>query len=187
MRRDAFSEALARSEDSAYERPAQLVSAVYEDLRRLASRHMERNRWIATLDTTVLVNESYLRLVSPAAQHAQSRRHFLNIASCAMRQIICDHARKRLLIGNHVDRSADIADADRVCEEELAQARQFVAIDEALDELARREPRWAAVVESRFFAGLSEEETACALGTSMRTVQRDWNAARRWLAVYLEQ
>lgn len=180
-----FTQLLADYRPDDEDRSAQLVAAIYGELRRLASRHMAGSRWIATLGTTVLVNESYLRLVSPSARQAGSKRHFLNLASCAMRQIICDYARKRLRKRDGLEAYAGALDTDDAETAELAEARQMVALDDALNDLARTEPRRARVVDCRFFAGLSEEETAQALDTSLRTVQREWNEARRWLADYL--
>ena len=159
-----------------------LIRVILADLRRLAHRHLSGNRWMTTLDTTSIVNESYLRLVSPAAQHVTTRAHFMNLASRVMRQILCDFARKRLTELNLIDRGAADDDLDEAGGAEVAQARQFSALDEALDDLARINPRQAQVIECRFFAGLSEEETSEALDTSLRTVQRDWNEARAWLA-----
>jgi len=159
-----------------------LIRVILADLRRLAHRHLSGNRWMTTLDTTSIVNESYLRLVSPAAQHVTTRAHFMNLASRVMRQILCDFARKRLTELNVIDRGAADDDLDEAGGAEVTQARQFSALDEALDDLARINPRQAQVIECRFFAGLSEEETSEALDTSLRTVQRDWNEARAWLA-----
>lgn len=164
-----------------------LIRVIMADLRRLAHRHLAGNRWMTTLDTTSIVNESYLRLVSPAAQHVATRAHFMNLASRVMRQILCDYARKRLTELNVIDRGAADNDLDEATGEEVSQARQFSALDEALDDLARINPRQAQVIECRFFAGLSEEETSEALDTSLRTVQRDWNEARAWLAEHLRE
>jgi RNA polymerase sigma factor (TIGR02999 family) len=164
-----------------------LIRVIMADLRRLAHRHLAGNRWMTTLDTTSIVNESYLRLVSPAAQHVETRAHFMNLASRVMRQILCDYARKRLTELNVIDRGAADSDLDEATGAEVTQARQFSALDEALDDLARINPRQAQVIECRFFAGLSEEETSEALDTSLRTVQRDWNEARAWLAKNLRE
>jgi RNA polymerase sigma factor (TIGR02999 family) len=164
-----------------------LIRVIMADLRRLAHRHLAGNRWMTTLDTTSIVNESYLRLVSPAAQHVATRAHFMNLASRVMRQILCDYARKRLTELNVLDRGAADSDLDEATGAEVTQARQFSALDEALVDLARINPRQAQVIECRFFAGLSEEETSEALDTSLRTVQRDWNEARAWLAEHLRE
>jgi RNA polymerase sigma factor (TIGR02999 family) len=162
-----------------------LIALIYGDLRKLARRHLSGNRWIPALDTTALINESYLRLVSPAAQHVETRAHFLNLASRVMRQVVCDYARKRLREKEHVVASAEVSDDAERERAELAQADQFVRLDEALQDLARVNERQARVVECRFFAGLSEEETAAALDASLRTVQRDWAEAREWLARHM--
>lgn len=177
-----FSRMLAgfREGDGAAER--QLIARVHADLRRLARRSLAGSRWMSTLDTTSLVNESYLRLVSPAARHVQTRAHFFNLAARAMRQVVCDYARKRL----RAVRDAEAAAIDAADDPTLFQARQFTRIDEALQDLARIAPRQARVVECRFFAGLTDEETAEALATSLRTVQREWSDARKWLQAQLQ-
>jgi RNA polymerase sigma factor (TIGR02999 family) len=180
-----FTQALARYHAGDRSAQEQLIGLIHADLRRLARRHMAGNRWIATLNTTALVNESYLRLVSPAAQHVSTRAHFLNLASRVMRQIVCDYARKRLRERQQIDRDADPELAGERQDAEIAQARQFVSLDDALADLAKVNERRARVVDCRFFAGLSEEETAEALDMSLRTVQREWNEARTWLAEHM--
>ncbi len=187
MQSGEFTQVLARYRAGDASAQDQMVALIYADLRRLARRHMSGNRWIATLNTTSLVNESYLRLVSPAAQHVETRAHFLNLASRVMRQIVCDFARKRLRERAHVDRDIDPEEAQGAVDAGLAQARQFVALDVALVELARVNERQSRVVDCRFFAGLSEDETAHALDVGVRTVQRDWNEARAWLAQNLAE
>ncbi len=169
-----------REGDGAAER--QLIALVHADLRRLARRSLAGSRWMSTLDTTSLVNESYLRLVSPAARHVESRAHFLNLAARAMRQIVCDYARKRVRASRDAAAAASEAESDP----SLFQALQFTRIDEALRDLARIAPRQAQVVECRFFAGLTDDETAEALATSVRTVQREWSDARKWLQAQLQ-
>lgn len=181
-----FTQWLLRHRAGEQDAQEQLIRVILADLRRLAHRHLSGNRWMTTLDTTSIVNESYLRLVSPAAQHVTTRAHFMNLASRVMRQILCDYARKRLREHKLIDRDVVADDLREVHDAELVQARQFSALDEALKDLAAIHPRQAQVVECRFFAGLSEEETAEALETSLRTVQRDWNEARAWLATHLD-
>jgi len=185
--RGEFTQWLVRHRAGEHDAHENLIRVILADLRRLAHRHLSGNRWMSTLDTTSMVNESYLRLVSPAAQHVETRAHFMNLASRVMRQIICDFARKRLRELNLIDRDVADANLDEATRAEAMQARQFSAVDEALHELARVSPRQAQVVECRFFAGLSEEETSEALDTSLRTVQRDWNEARAWLAEHLRE
>ncbi|HET7845314.1 MAG TPA: ECF-type sigma factor [Xanthomonadales bacterium] len=185
MQGGEFTDMLARYRAGEESAQGRLIALIHGDLRRLARRHLSGNRWIATLDTTALVNESYLRLVSPSAQHVETRAHFLNLASRVMRQIVVDFARRRLRERQRFERSGEM-DPERL-EAELAQARQFVALDEALADLARVDERKARVVDCRFFGGLSEDETAQALGIGLRTVQREWNAAREWLAEHMKE
>jgi len=168
-------------DDAAHEH---LLRIIYKDLRELAHRHLANNRWVATLNTTSVVNESYLRLVSPAGRHVKTRAHFMNLASRVMRQIICDYARRRLRELRKRERYAGAVptDADDDVDAEYLQATQLAELDDALKGLALVNERNAAVVSCRFFAGLSEEETAEALETSVRTVQRAWNEARVWLS-----
>jgi RNA polymerase sigma factor (TIGR02999 family) len=169
--------AAARSGDGvAWQR---LVDAVYADLRRLAHRQLLGPGREQTLNTTGLVHECYLRLAS-AGSTASDQSHFFALAARVMRQVIIDYARQRLAEkrggGEHA-----IA-LDLVDETEFAQAEEFAALDDALNALALRDERQARVIECRFFAGYSEEETAKALDTSVRTVQREWQQAREWLA-----
>lgn len=181
-----FEKALAADESGTGNFHAKLIAHIYADLRLIARRQLGSNRWIRTLDTTSLVNEAYFRLISPAASHARTRSHFMNLAAQAMRQIILDYARKRMRDYQHIDRACDVdfadgAMSDRVYEE----ARDLLRLDDALKDLAQRFPRQTRVVECRFFAGYSEEETAQALGIPLRTVQRDWSHARQWLEKYM--
>jgi RNA polymerase sigma factor (TIGR02999 family) len=165
----------------------QMIALIYADLQRLAHRHVAGSGWATTLDTTSMLHESYLRMVSPASRHVEGRAHFLNLASRVMHQIIIDHARKRLRDADRFDRNVQIEDVDTPQAEELAQARQLLQVEEALVDLERINPRQAKVVECRFFAGMSEEETAAALDLSLRTVQRSWNEARTWLETHIGQ
>ncbi|HSX60914.1 MAG TPA: ECF-type sigma factor [Tahibacter sp.] len=156
-----------------------LAALVYADLKHIARRHLKRGRWINTLDTTSLLHESYLRLGNAAELPLASRAHLLNVASRAMRRVVCDHARRRL---RRQDPLPVLLDDDAALFDE---ARRITALDDALRDLARVEPRQASVVECRFFTGLSLSETALALDVSERTVERDWADARRWLAMQL--
>jgi RNA polymerase sigma factor (TIGR02999 family) len=157
---------------------ATIAELIRSDLRRLARLQLRGKRWM-TLNTTALVNESFLRLASPAASHVETRLHFLNLAARIMRHVVCDYARRRLSAPFRHDTDGSLADA---ADEQVAQARQFVSLDEALHNLAQIHPRQAQIVECRFFVGLSDEETALAMKISTRTVQREWNQARQWLA-----
>lgn len=163
-----------------------MLALVYSDLRRLAHRHLSGNVRSQTLDTTALINESYLRLVKPLAGKVDSRAHFMNLASRIMRQIIIDYARKRILDRDRFVRPADGLEAIEGSQSGDREARNFIALDEALNDLERIDERRVRVVECRFFGGLSEQETAEALGVSVRTVQREWAAARDWLAEHMD-
>lgn len=157
-----------------------LVPLVYEDLRRIARRQLSRHEADGVLDTTGLVHESYLKMVHQRRADFEGRAHFLNVAARAMRQVIIDHARRRLAEkrGGGLIRT-DLRTGLIATEE--TRAEWLLALDAALDRLAGNSPRLARVVECRFFANLSEEETAEALEISLRTAQRDWMKARAWL------
>jgi RNA polymerase sigma factor (TIGR02999 family) len=133
-----------------------------------------------TLSTTGLVHEAYLKLQARRGAPWRDRGHFFAVAAGAMRHILIDYAkrRRRQKRGNG-QLPATLDEANLAVNRET---EHLLAVDEALDRLAFREPRLAQVVECRFFAGLSDEETAAALGVSPRTVQRDWVQARAWLA-----
>jgi RNA polymerase sigma factor (TIGR02999 family) len=152
---------------------------VYDELRRLAHLQLQRERTGLTLRTTDLVHEAYLRLASQQSGRWKDRSHFLAIAAMAMRRILVDHARthrtdKR---GGGVPRVA--LDAVEVPIEDRAEF--LLALDEALVRLQGLDARQARLVECRFFGGLTEEETADALGIGLRTAKRDWAKARSWL------
>jgi RNA polymerase sigma factor (TIGR02999 family) len=157
-----------------------LMRLVYGDLRRIARRHVTSVADANTLGTTGLVNECYLRLVGPARANVENRRHFLNLASRVMRQVLCDYARERLSEKRGgSQRREDLAAVDA---EEWAETEQLVMLDDALRALELKNKRLARVFECRYFAGLSDEEAAETLDLSLRTVQRDWHDARTWLA-----
>jgi RNA polymerase sigma factor (TIGR02999 family) len=157
-----------------------LMPVVYDELRRLARRHLRKERPDHTLQSAALVNEAYLRLVRQEAQpRFENRAQFFGLAAQMMRHILVDHARNRLAAkrGAGVPRLA--------LEPELAPAQKqdldLVFIDDALEKLARLDPQQGRLVELRFFAGLSIEETARVMGTSPATVKREWATARAWL------
>jgi len=156
----------------------QLVELVYPDLKRLA-RGALGGRDGRTLNTTALVHECYLRL-SQASGAPRDRGHLMSLAVRIMRQVLVDHARERL-----AEKRGGGAAVLPLDDAVLADQRQFgllLEIDSALDRLATVEPRQARVFECRYFGGLNDEDTATALGVSPRTVHRDWDAARAWLA-----
>jgi RNA polymerase sigma factor (TIGR02999 family) len=161
-----------------------LVPLVYEDLRRLARAQLRRQPG-RSLDTIGLVHEAYLRLVDQTAANWQDRSHFLAVAAIAMRQILVDRARARLRQKRGAGQVVEPLEDDEVAAV-AADAEQMLIVDDALRRLADVDPRLVRVVECRYFAGLSEAETAQALGTSLRTVQRDWLKARAWLRTQLQ-
>jgi len=167
----------------------QLIPLVHEELRRLAKRYMRqergRERRGVTLQTTALVNEAYLRLIDAGNVQWKCRAHFFAISAQLMRRILVDYARSR----NRVKRGGV---AERVELEEAAvfsveRAPDLVALDEALDALAKIDERMSRVVELRFFGGMSVGETAEVLKVSPDTVERDWRMAKSWLLHELER
>ncbi|MEZ5317172.1 MAG: ECF-type sigma factor [Vicinamibacterales bacterium] len=156
-----------------------LLPLVYQDLRRAARSQRRRLRAGDTLDTTALVHEAYLRLVDQTRADWKDRGHFMAVSATAMRQILIDHARERLRLkrGGDLQRADVDVDALGVADD----AEQLLDLDRALTRLAAVDPRQVRVVECRYFAGLSEAETAEALGISLRTAQREWLKARAWL------
>jgi RNA polymerase sigma factor (TIGR02999 family) len=174
---------LAQARDGDEQAWMQVVALVYGDLRRIAHRQIAGSHADATLNTTGLVHECYLRLMRGGGT-PNDRNHFLSLAARVMRQVIIDHARERLAHKrNDGERALSLEDVN---EAEFVQAQRFVALDDALTLLAAVHPHYARIVECRFFAGLTEQETADALDMSLRVVQRDWHEARRWLAHQLE-
>lgn len=153
-----------------------LVPLVYEDLRRVAHRQLDRESGGHTLQTTALIHEAYLKLAGGGSVGATSRAHFLAIAARAMRQVLVDYARKRKAAkrGGGVI-SVTLGDEPQPAD---ASAEDLLALDEALEQL---EPRQRQVIECRFFGGMEEKDIAVALGVSERTVRRDWVKARAWL------
>jgi RNA polymerase sigma factor (TIGR02999 family) len=156
-----------------------LFSAVYDELRRIAHRHLQHEPTGHTLTTTDLVHQAYLTLSEQTRAHWTSRAHFMSVAAMAMRRILVDHARSRQSIkrGGTLQR-VPLESAAPVA----AQPPELlVALDEALQRLRGLDARQAQVVECRFFGGMTEDETAEALGIALRTTRRDWVKARSWL------
>jgi RNA polymerase sigma factor (TIGR02999 family) len=152
-----------------------LLPLVYEDLRRVAHRQLDREGGGHTLQTTALIHEAYLKLAGGSVS-ATSRAHFLAIAARAMRQVLVDYARRRKAAkrGGGVI-SVTLGDEPQPAD---ASADDLLALDEALQQL---DPRQRQVIECRFFGGMEEKDIAAALGVSERTVRRDWVKARAWL------
>ncbi len=155
----------------------------YGELRRLAHRQIRRFGSTPTLSTTALVHEAYLKLAGSTAG-AGARGRFLGLAARAMRQVIVDYARERRAQKRGGGQAPLPLDAEHQAAD--VQAERVVALSDALGRLAALDARAAAVVECRYFAGYSEDETAEALGVSTRTVERDWVKARDWLREALE-
>lgn len=155
-----------------------LATDTYLELRRLARNQLARNQ-VLTLGTTGLVNEWYLRMGESHGVDVADRGHFFVLAARIMRQVLCAHARERS--AQKRGGGEAVLPIDEVEESRLHQARQFVELDIALERLARTEPPLARVVELRFFAGLTEPETAQAMDLPLRTVQRLWAQARQRL------
>jgi len=152
--------------------------AAYGELRRLARRQLRRLRPGQTLTTTSLVHEAFVKLVQGRVD-TTDRAHFFALAARAMRQILVDYARQRRSLKRGGDRPAVDLDADAIAVEAVAE--EMVEIDRALDRLESLDERLARIVEWRFFAGMTEEEVAEALGVTARTVRRDWQKARAFL------
>jgi RNA polymerase sigma factor (TIGR02999 family) len=159
-----------------------LVARHYDDLRRIAHAYLRREGAGAgvTLQTTGLVSEAYLRFVTLTGIGPDDRTRFFAVASTTMRRILIDHARRRARLkrGENVE-SVPLEDAEWTLTDD--EADELLALDDALVRLERLDPRTVEVVQHRFFGGLSLRETAEALGVSVKTVQREWLAARAWL------
>ncbi len=157
----------------------ELMPLVHQELRRLARSQMRGERDNHTLQTTALVNEAFLRLVDLRRVRWQDRAHFLALSARLMRRVLVDHARSR----NYQKRGggAVAVGLDDVLVAVPERGADLVALDEALEDLARVDPRKSQVVELRFFGGLSVDETAEALHVSPETVKRDWRLAKVWL------
>ncbi len=156
-----------------------LIPLVYSELRRLARHYLEQEKRAHTLSSTALVHEAYLRLVNQREVTWQNRAHFFGVAAQMMRRILVDHARKRAS-AKRGGQSLTLALDDAVASAQQNQV-DLVALDEALDGLAKLDERQSRLVELRFFGGLSIEETSEVLGVSTPTVKRDWASARAWL------
>jgi RNA polymerase sigma factor (TIGR02999 family) len=160
-----------------------LVHLVYPDLKRLAQRSLGAGKQL-TLNTTALVHECYLRL-SRAPGAPRDRGHLMSTAVRIMRQVLIDHARERLALKRGGgSKSLAIEDVQAIDD---VQFEMLIEIDAALKQLAAIEPRQAQVFEHRYFGGLNDDETALALSVSPRTVHRDWNTGRAWLARHLNR
>ena len=170
---------LTRLQRGDKEAEQKLIAAVYPELRRIAAARLRGERRDHSLQSSDLVNEAYIKMAGLTELEWRSRSHFFCVAARLMRQILTDHARAR-----HAQKRGGSIRVETL-DEALAIDRDgivdILAIDEALDQLGRRDARVAKVVECRFFGGLSIEETAEVIGVAPRTVKRDWQFGRAWL------
>jgi RNA polymerase sigma factor (TIGR02999 family) len=177
--RDTISDLLVHAQAGDPGAVERVFPLVYDELRRLARQHLRREPTGHTLATTDLVHQAYLQLVGQTRVHWQGRSHFMAIAATAMRRILVDHARSH---GSHkrggLLRRVPMESVQLATEE---RAELLLALDEALERLQVLDARQARVVECRFFAGMTEEETAEALAVGVRTARRDWVKAKSWL------
>src|SRR6266567_6269519 len=172
------SELLARWQSGDREALEELIPLIYKELRDIARKHLQRERPGHTLQSAALVNEAYLRLLDQRPFDTANRAHFLAVASRLMRQILVDHARTHGAAKRGADRKVEL-DASLV----LPQVRStdVVALDDALNGLAKLDEQQGRIVEMRFFGGLATDEIAAVLSISASTVKRDWNVAKAWL------
>jgi RNA polymerase sigma factor (TIGR02999 family) len=174
----AVTDLLGRWQGGDREALQQLVPLLYHELRQVAHRHLRKERFGDTLQSTALVHEAYLRLVNQGPAFMENRRHFVGIASRLMRQILVDHAREQLAAKRDGGLRIELD------EELIAPSKHdvdVIALDDALNELATLDARQCHIVELRFFGGLSVEDTAKIIGISPATVKREWSTARVWL------
>lgn len=156
----------------------ELTPVIYAELHRIAKRYMSHERDGHTLQTSALVNEAYVRLIDWKNAEWENRAHFFGVSAQLMRRILVDFARKRPRAGAEAARQVSIEEALIVSSE---KDTDLVALDEALNELAKFDERKAKIVELKFFGGLSVEETAEVLKISGVTVMREWSKAKAWL------
>jgi len=157
----------------------QLLDVVYAELRRQAARYLRRERKNHTLQPTALVNEAFMKLIDQRNVQWQNRAHFFGVAAQAMRRIVIDHARARQRVKRGGVQQAVTLDEAMIAAE--SRSIDVLALDEALTRLAALDERQAKIVELRYFAGLSVEETAEVTGLSPATIKREWAMARAWL------
>jgi RNA polymerase sigma factor (TIGR02999 family) len=158
----------------------QILPHIYDELRKLASSYLRRERSNHTLQPTALVHEAYMKLIDQNRVQWQNRAHFFGIAAQVMRRILMDHARKHT-----ADKRGGEFEKLPIEEEILIvsqdKSSELLALDEALEELSKIDPDKAKIVELRYFGGLSIEETAEVMGVSVPTINRHWKMAKAWL------
>ena len=160
-----------------------LLPLVYDELRRLARHYLKAERPNHTLQSTALVHEAYLRLAGQEPSQLQDRAHFFGVAAHIMREILVDHARSRRAAKRNFGRQITLEEGLLASQENNLD---LLTLDSALNQLMRLDPQQARIVEMRFFAGLTIEETSRVLGVSPATVKRDWVTARAWLLREME-
>jgi len=156
-----------------------LMPLVYDELHRIASRYLRRERQGHTLQTTALINEAYLRIIDQNRVNWQNRAHFFGVAAQMMRRILVDHARSHLYVKR--GGGAQKLTLDEAIATPQERDLDLVALDDALTALTEIDPQQSRIIELRFFGGLTIEETAEVLSISPATVKRDWNMAKAWL------
>lgn len=173
-----LTELLLAAQAGASDATDRLLPLVYDELKRLAAGYLRAERADHTLQTTGLVHEAYLKLVDQHRTTWQNRGHFFGIAAQAMRRILVDHARRHRARKRDAGRPVTLDDN---LAGPAADTDEVLAVDQALQRLAALDSRQARIVELRYFAGLSIEQTAESLGISPATVKRDWLSAKAWL------
>jgi RNA polymerase sigma factor (TIGR02999 family) len=176
-------ELLLASQSGSQDAMDRLVPLVYDELKVLAAAYLRSERPDHSLQTTGLVHEAYMKLVNAQRTTWESRAHFFGVAAQAMRRILVDHARRRRARGGGGHVSLD----DHVPGSAAADDDDVLAVDEALERLALLDARQARIVELRYFAGLTIEQTAETVGISPATVKREWTSAKAWLMRELGQ
>jgi RNA polymerase sigma factor (TIGR02999 family) len=159
----------------------QLFTLVLPNLRRLAHYLMQRERKDHSLQATELVDQIYFRMVAAKERDWQNRKHFYAIAARAMRRYLIDHAR-----GRPPAEFVALEGLEEVLPADSSKIELAIAVDGLLDELSVTKPEWSMLVEMKFFLGLTDEEAAEAMGVKLRTMQRTWSDARRWLYTRME-
>lgn len=166
-----------------------LVPLVYDELQGLAHRYLRRERPGHTLQSAALVHEAYLRLVDQGPPVTRNRAHFIAVAARLMRQILVDYARTRGAAKRGADRRVelDVAEVSDTRAGTASAGTDLLALDKALNELARLDERQGRIVELRYFGDMTTEETAVVLGISPATVKREWNVAKAWLSRHMQR
>jgi RNA polymerase sigma factor (TIGR02999 family) len=175
----SFNQLLARWNEGDQKALEAIVPLVYNELHRMAHNYLRGEHPDHTLQTTALINEAYLRLVEQGRFRTQNRAHFVAVAATLMRQILVDYARRHRAAKRGADCTVRLNDGVEAIE---TPDMDVLALDDALKRLAERDPQQSRIVELRYFAGLTVEETAAVLDISPATVKRDWSMARAWLS-----